>query len=79
MFYFSLVLQIETHDYMAKLFLAFVRFNNILIDFDRDVWGYISLAYFKQVSFCHERTEVLVDFSSHMMNDFIFPKFGADN
>ncbi|KDO69106.1 hypothetical protein CISIN_1g009005mg [Citrus sinensis] len=44
------VTQIETHDYMAKLFYAFVRFNNILIDFDRDVWGYISLAYFKQVT-----------------------------
>lgn len=47
----STALQIETHDYMAKLFYAFIRFNNILIDFDRDVWGYISLAYFKQVSF----------------------------
>ena len=43
--------QIETHDYMAKLFDAIVRFNNILIDFDRDVWGYISLGYFKQVNF----------------------------
>ncbi|KAJ4719997.1 Adenylosuccinate lyase [Melia azedarach] len=44
------VTQIETHDYMAKLFYAFIRFNNILIDFDRDVWGYISLAYFKQTT-----------------------------
>ncbi|PSS32551.1 Adenylosuccinate lyase [Actinidia chinensis var. chinensis] len=42
--------QIETHDYMSKLFDAIVRFNNILIDFDRDVWGYISLGYFKQIT-----------------------------
>lgn len=42
-------LQIETHDYMAKLYYAIIRFNNILIDFDRDIWGYISLGYFKQV------------------------------
>ncbi|KAK3230845.1 hypothetical protein Dsin_002726 [Dipteronia sinensis] len=44
------VTQIETHDYMATLFYAFIRFNNILIDFDRDVWGYISLGYFKQIT-----------------------------
>ncbi|KAJ7982022.1 Adenylosuccinate lyase [Quillaja saponaria] len=44
------VAQIETHDYMAKLFHSFIQFNNILIDFDRDVWGYISLGYFKQVT-----------------------------
>jgi adenylosuccinate lyase len=42
------VTQIEPHDYMAELFAAIARFNTILIDFDRDVWGYISLAYFKQ-------------------------------
>ena len=40
--------QIEPHDYMAELFDAIARFNTILIDFDRDVWGYISLGYFKQ-------------------------------
>lgn len=40
--------QIEPHDYMAELFHAIERFNTILIDFDRDVWGYISLGYFKQ-------------------------------
>ncbi len=40
--------QIEPHDYMAELFDAFARFNTILIDFNRDVWGYISLGYFKQ-------------------------------
>ncbi|MGP9684971.1 adenylosuccinate lyase [Halomonas sp. AOP25-F1-15] len=40
--------QIEPHDYIAELFDAICRFNTILIDFDRDVWGYISLGYFKQ-------------------------------
>lgn len=40
--------QIEPHDYIAELFSALCRFNTILIDFDRDVWGYISLGYFKQ-------------------------------
>jgi len=40
--------QIEPHDYMAELFDALSRFNTILIDFNRDVWGYISLGYFKQ-------------------------------
>ncbi|KAM4093842.1 hypothetical protein ACB094_06G149600 [Castanea mollissima] len=44
------VTQIETHDYMAKLFHSIIQFNNILIDFDRDVWGYISLGYFKQTT-----------------------------
>ncbi|WP_459661085.1 hypothetical protein ACL9Z5_001014 [Acinetobacter calcoaceticus] len=40
--------QIEPHDYMAELFDGLRRFNTILIDFNRDVWGYISLGYFKQ-------------------------------
>ena len=40
--------QIEPHDYMAELFHGLMRFNTILIDFNRDVWGYISLGYFKQ-------------------------------
>ncbi|MCH8845399.1 MAG: adenylosuccinate lyase [Proteobacteria bacterium] len=40
--------QIEPHDYMAEYFQAMSRFNTILIDFCRDVWGYISLGYFKQ-------------------------------
>ena len=40
--------QIEPHDYIAELFDAICRYNTILIDFDRDVWGYISLGYFKQ-------------------------------
>lgn len=41
-------IQIEPHDYMAELFQTFQRINTILIDFNRDVWGYISLGYFKQ-------------------------------
>jgi adenylosuccinate lyase len=41
-------IQIEPHDYMAELYDAFARINTILIDLDRDVWGYISLGYFKQ-------------------------------
>jgi adenylosuccinate lyase len=41
-------IQIEPHDYMAELFDAVVRANTILIDFSRDVWGYVSLGYFKQ-------------------------------
>jgi len=40
--------QIEPHDYIAELFDAIVRFNNILVGFDRDIWGYISLGYFRQ-------------------------------
>ncbi|MFC0139218.1 adenylosuccinate lyase [Erwinia mallotivora] len=40
--------QIEPHDYIAELFDCMARFNTILIDFDRDVWGYIALNHFKQ-------------------------------
>jgi adenylosuccinate lyase len=40
--------QIEPHDYIAELFDALARFNTVLVDFDRDVWGYVSLGYFKQ-------------------------------
>ncbi|MBT5389060.1 MAG: adenylosuccinate lyase [Porticoccaceae bacterium] len=40
--------QIEPHDYMAELFDAMARSNTVLIDFARDIWGYISLGYFKQ-------------------------------
>jgi len=48
------VTQIEPHDYMAEMFDAIARFNTILIDFDRDVWGYISLGYFKQKTIAGE-------------------------
>ena len=40
--------QIEPHDYIAELFQSLMRFNTILIDFDRDIWAYISRGYFKQ-------------------------------
>ena len=46
--------QIEPHDYIAELFDAMARFNTILIDFDRDIWGYISLGYFKQKTIAGE-------------------------
>ena len=41
-------IQIEPHDYMAEFFQTIGRINTILIDFNRDVWAYISLGYFKQ-------------------------------
>ena len=41
-------IQIEPHDYMAELFDALARLNTVIIDLDRDVWGYISVGYFKQ-------------------------------
>jgi adenylosuccinate lyase len=41
-------IQIEPHDYMAELFDAIARTNTILLDLNRDIWGYISLGYFKQ-------------------------------
>lgn len=46
--------QIEPHDYIAELFDAIARFNTIVIDFDRDIWGYISLGYFKQKTIAGE-------------------------
>ena len=41
-------IQIEPHDYMAQLFDATARANTILVDLSRDIWGYVSLGYFKQ-------------------------------
>lgn len=46
--------QIEPHDYIAELFDAMARFNTILLDFDRDVWGYIALGHFKQKTIAGE-------------------------
>lgn len=46
--------QIEPHDYIAELFDAIARFNTILLDFDRDVWGYICLGHFKQKTIAGE-------------------------
>lgn len=42
------LLQIEPHDYITELFDAVARYNNILLDFNRDLWAYISLGYFRQ-------------------------------
>jgi len=46
--------QIEPHDYMAEFFDALARFNTVLMDFCRDVWGYISLGYFQQKTIAGE-------------------------
>jgi adenylosuccinate lyase len=43
-----MTIQIEPHDYMAQYFDAVARFNTIVLDFCRDLWGYVSLGYFKQ-------------------------------
>ena len=43
-----LTIQIEPHDYMAELFHRMMRFNAVLLDFDRDMWSYISLGHFRQ-------------------------------
>ncbi len=43
-----LTTQIESHDYMAELFQALIRFNSVLLDFDRDIWAYIAIDYFSQ-------------------------------
>lgn len=52
--YNPLTTQIESHDYVAEAFHALTRFNNILLDFDRDMWLYISLGYFKQKAIAGE-------------------------
>jgi adenylosuccinate lyase len=44
----SYTTQIEPHDYIAEYFHALMRFNQILLDFDRDVWAYVAIGYFKQ-------------------------------
>ena len=46
--------QIEPHDYIAEYFHALSRFNTILLDFDRDIWSYISLGYFRQKTIAGE-------------------------
>lgn len=46
--YNPMTIQIEPHDYMAELYDALSRINTILIDINRDIWGYISVGYFKQ-------------------------------
>ncbi|MCL9666847.1 adenylosuccinate lyase [Rosenbergiella epipactidis] len=46
--------QIEPHDYIAELFDCVARFNTIIIDFDRDIWGYIALNHFRQKTIAGE-------------------------
>ena len=46
--------QIEPHDYIAEYMDALARFNTVLLDFDRDLWGYISVGYFKQKTIAGE-------------------------
>lgn len=46
--------QIEPHDYIAELYDAIARFNTILIDLDRDIWGYVSMGFFKQKTIAGE-------------------------
>ena len=46
--------QIEPHDYIAEYFDALARFNTIVLDFDRDIWSYISIGYFKQKTIAGE-------------------------
>ncbi|MGR9045377.1 MAG: adenylosuccinate lyase [Gammaproteobacteria bacterium] len=47
-------IQIEPHDYIAEFFDALSRFNTVLLDFDRDIWSYISLGYFRQKTIAGE-------------------------
>ncbi len=61
--------QIEPHDCIAELFMCLMRINTILIDFNRDMWGYISLNYFKQKSFS---TEVGSSTMPHKINPIDF-------
>ncbi|MGG4662982.1 adenylosuccinate lyase [Providencia vermicola] len=46
--------QIEPHDYIAELFDCVARFNTIVLDFDRDIWGYVALNHFKQKTIAGE-------------------------
>jgi len=50
----SYTTQIEPHDYIAEYFDALARFNTIVLDFDRDIWSYISIGYFKQKTIAGE-------------------------
>ena len=43
-----LTTQIEPHDYLAEIFHALIRFNTVMLDYDRDMWSYISLGVFRQ-------------------------------
>ncbi|ARC54758.1 adenylosuccinate lyase [Candidatus Riesia sp. GBBU] len=64
--------QIEPHDYISELLDCFMRFNTILIGFNKDIWGYISLNYFKQKKFSYE--EVGSSSMPHKINPIYFEK-----
>jgi adenylosuccinate lyase len=61
--------QIEPHDYVAEMLDAAARFNTILIDFNRDIWGYISIGYFKQKT---EKGEIGSSTMPHKVNPIDF-------
>lgn len=70
-----LTIQIEPHDYMAEVFHMLMRFNTILLDFDRDMWTYISMGYFKQKVV---KTEVGSSIMPHKVNPIDFENSEAN-
>ncbi|HIG65865.1 MAG TPA: adenylosuccinate lyase [Methyloprofundus sp.] len=54
LFWNAYTIQIEPHDYIAEFFQSLSRFNSILLDFDRDIWAYISMGFFKQKTIAGE-------------------------
>ena len=70
-----LTIQIEPHDYMAELFHTLMRFNTITLDFDRDMWTYISLGYFSQKVV---KTEVGSSIMPHKVNPIDFENSEAN-
>jgi adenylosuccinate lyase len=70
-----ITIQIEPHDYMAELFHTLIRFNTILLDFDRDMWTYISFGYFRQKVVS---TEVGSSIMPHKVNPIDFENSEAN-
>ena len=73
--YNPLTTQIESHDYIAEIFQAIMRFNNVTLDFDRDAWTYISMGYFKQKVV---KTEVGSSIMPHKVNPIDFENSEAN-
>ena len=67
--------QIESHDYMCHIFDGIRHFNNVLLDFDRDMWLYISMEYFKQIAV---KTEVGSSTMPHKVNPIRFENSEAN-
>eukprot|EP01026_Neomeris_dumetosa_P065801 TRINITY_DN6329_c0_g1_i4.p1 TRINITY_DN6329_c0_g1~~TRINITY_DN6329_c0_g1_i4.p1 ORF type:complete len:521 (+),score=49.34 TRINITY_DN6329_c0_g1_i4:429-1991(+) len=65
----EIVIQVEAHDWLAEMLDSLSRFDSVLLDFDRDVWGYISLGYFKQKS---NQSEVGSSTMPHKVNPIDF-------